>query len=60
MITTFILGFFAGIASYSLVAQVVTHKDERPDLRGFGGPDRDKTLSTNRNSRRGLGRNFLE
>ena len=51
MITTFLLGYFLGVSTYSLVAQLVTHKDERPDLRGFGGPNRDKTLPTNRNSR---------
>ena len=37
MITTFFLGYCIGIATYSLVAQLLTHKDERLDLGGFGG-----------------------
>jgi hypothetical protein len=37
MITTFLLGYFLGISTYSLVTQLLTHKDERPDLGGFGG-----------------------
>ena len=60
MITTFLLGFFFGVSTYSLISQIVTYKDERPDLQGFGSPDRDKTLPRNRHSRRGLGRDFLD
>ena len=48
MITTFLLGYFIGISTYSLISQLLTHKDETPELGGFGGLNRGQKVPPNR------------
>ena len=57
MTTTFLLGYFLGISTYSLITQIINHKDERPDLGGFGGRNRNSTIPHYRESRGSVERN---